>query len=382
LVEGTEKGFTFDHMDDTEAATSDFVSGFCDLRTTNPSSARVEARSAGPATGIDKGRRQLRLLAVCTAVLVLCFAQPLLGLVRLAVHNDLYSHVLLIPLVSAYLVWVSGKEKRESRKQKVAGADTKVGEAAEGTFADGRGATRHVTASSSVSTSSRIPATLAVLPLAGGVISIVGYFVAVHLGLTMTPVDSLAWTIFSLFLFFVAACCFCLERQTLRAAAFPIGFLIFCVPFPVVVQDAIEAFLQHTSADAAALLFWLVGTPFLRRDLAFDLPGFGLQVAPECSGIRSTLVLFVSSLVAGQLFLRSGWRRALFALAVIPLGVLRNGFRIVVLGELCVHVDPAFIDSPLHHRGGPIFFVISMVPFLMLLWWLRKTQGGRHTGIE
>jgi exosortase/archaeosortase family protein len=101
-------------------------------------------------------------------------------------------------------------------------------------------------------------------------------------------------------------------------------------------------------------------------------------VAPECSGIRSSFVLFITSLVAGQLFLRSSWKRALFALAVIPLGILRNAFRIVVIGELCVHVDPGFIDSPIHHRGGPVFFAISLIPFLLLLYYLRKTDVRKH----
>jgi exosortase/archaeosortase family protein len=101
-------------------------------------------------------------------------------------------------------------------------------------------------------------------------------------------------------------------------------------------------------------------------------------VAPECSGIRSSLVLFITSLVAGQLFLRSPWKRALFAIVVIPLGIVRNALRIVTIGELCVHVDPAFIDSPIHRRGGPVFFVISMVPFLLLLYYLRKTDAHKH----
>ena len=97
-------------------------------------------------------------------------------------------------------------------------------------------------------------------------------------------------------------------------------------------------------------------------------------MAPECSGIRSTLVLVISSLVAGQLFLRSPWKRLLFAVIVIPLGIFRNALRIVILGELCIHVDPGFIDSPLHRRGGPVFFLISLIPFLLLLYYLRKTD--------
>jgi exosortase C (VPDSG-CTERM-specific) len=279
-------------------------------------------------------RRQFRLLAICTVVLAACFAAPLSALVRFALHNDLYSHILLIPFVSVYLAWLKKNE-----------------------FLHGSEPDRK----------------LALLPLAAGLLSSLG-FLALHTRLQLAPTDSLAWNTFSFLLLFIGACFLSLGWQTLRALAFPIGFLIFLVPFPVIVRDAIEWFLQHRSADAAELLFGIVGTPLLRQGVAFQLPGFSLAVAPECSGIRSTLVLFITSLVAGQLFLRSPWKRALFALAVIPLGIFRNAFRIVTIGELCIHVDPGFIDSPIHHRGGPVFFVISMVPFILLLYYLRKTD--------
>jgi exosortase C (VPDSG-CTERM-specific) len=289
---------------------------------------------APPATLSPLLRRQFRLLAVCTVVLAACFTAPLFALVRFALHSELYSHILLIPFVSVYLAWLRKNEFLHDSEP-----DRK----------------------------------LALLPLAAGLLSSLG-FLALHSRLHLAPVDSLAWNVFSFFLLFVGAGFLCLGRQTLRALAFPIGFLIFLVPFPVIIRDAIESFLQHRSADAAELLFGLAGTPLLRQGVAFQLPGFSLAVAPECSGIRSTLVLFITSLVAGQLFLRSPWKRALFGLVVIPLGIFRNALRIVTIGELCVHVDPGFIDSPIHHRGGPVFFAISMIPFLLLLYYLRRTD--------
>jgi hypothetical protein len=45
-----------------------------------------------------------------------------------------------------------------------------------------------------------------------------------------------------------------------------------------------------------------------------------------------------------------------------------------VLGELCVHVNPGMIDSPIHHHGGPLFFILSLGPFFLLLYYLRKTE--------
>lgn len=65
-----------------------------------------------------------------------------------------------------------------------------------------------------------------------------------------------------------------------------------------------------------------------------------MEVAPQCSGIRSSLVLFITSLIGGYLFLRSPWRRFALAAFVLPLALLRNGFRVFVLGQLCVQVGP------------------------------------------
>jgi exosortase/archaeosortase family protein len=65
---------------------------------------------------------------------------------------------------------------------------------------------------------------------------------------------------------------------------------------------------------------------------------------------------------------------------VIPLAFLRNGFRVFVLGELCVHLGPQMIDTPIHHHGGPIFFVLSLIPFSLLLYFLMKSDRPKVSG--
>ena len=64
----------------------------------------------------------------------------------------------------------------------------------------------------------------------------------------------------------------------------------------------------------------------------------------------------------------------MLALAVIPLGIVRNGFRIYTIAMLCVHIDPEMINSPLHRRGGPVFFALSLLPFFALLFLLQKSE--------
>jgi len=161
-------------------------------------------------------------------------------------------------------------------------------------------------------------------------------------------------------------------RGWMRAAAFPLAYLIFMVPMPDAMAEAIETALISASAEVANLLFHISGTPFLRAGLIFQLPNITIEVAQECSGIRSSWVLFMTSILAANLFLKTRWRRFALVAFVIPLGILRNGFRILVIGLLCVNIGPQMIHSLIHRRGGPVFFVLSLIPFFLVLWLLRK----------
>jgi exosortase/archaeosortase family protein len=107
------------------------------------------------------------------------------------------------------------------------------------------------------------------------------------------------------------------------------------------------------------------------------LPNIVIEVAQECSGIRSSWVLLITSLLAADLFLKSTWRRALLVCFVIPLAIVRNGFRIAVIGLLCFHFGPQMIHSIIHRRGGPLFFALSLIPLFILLWWLRRGEAVR-----
>jgi len=166
----------------------------------------------------------------------------------------------------------------------------------------------------------------------------------------------------------------------MRAAAFPLTYLIFMVPMPDAMADALETASKYASAEVANVLFHFSGTPFLRDGLIFQLPNITIEVAQECSGIRSSWVLLMTSILAANMFLKTPWRRFALITLVIPLAILRNAFRILVIGLLCVNVGPQMINSLIHRRGGPLFFMLSLIPFFVLLWWLRRGDvRTRHT---
>lgn len=163
-----------------------------------------------------------------------------------------------------------------------------------------------------------------------------------------------------------------------RASLFPLSFLLFAIPIPTVVLDATVAVLQRSSADTAHVVFLLTGTPVYREGFVFGLPGLTIEIAPQCSGIRSGIAMLMTSLLGGYLMLSSWWKRAAMVGAALPLLVLKNAIRIDTLSLLSIHVNPAIIEGRLHHEGGVVFFALGLLmlyPVLLLL--IKSERNGR-----
>ena len=288
--------------------------------------------SASPVK-INKSRLAVFILAV--ALLALLFLSPLHQLLRLACNDQLYTEVPLVPVLCIYLIWLRRDKMPVSFEPAYKSS---------------------------------------VILLCAGLLTFGCYWLFGRQAVPQTE-NYLAWNISSFVLIFAGICCIFPGGPFMRAFACPVALLAFAVPFPTGLRQWIETLLQHGSAVFAGLFFWLDGAPVVQDGLTFHLPDIVIQVAPECSGIHSTVVLTIVSIAGSWLYLRSPWSRMALVLAVIPLALIRNGFRIFVIGHLCISYGPQMIDSPIHHRGGPLFFAFSLLPFFLLLFLLRKLEG-------
>jgi exosortase C (VPDSG-CTERM-specific) len=265
-----------------------------------------------------------------------CFG-PLVELTCYALKEEIHSHILLIPLISIYLASLKRNSLPRDRGDSVTGA------------------------------------------VAGALIFLVAA-AAVFIGPTLTGAapwsrnDTMAQTATCFALLLVAGGFMFLGVSWMRLLAFPFALLVFMVPLPDMVVVTLENMLMHASAWLSHVLFQWTGTPVFRNGQVMELPGQTLEVARNCSGIRSSLVLFITSLIASYLFLSSSWHRALLVAMVIPLGILRNAIRILVIGLLCVHYGAPMIDSWVHRRGGALFFAVSLVPLFLAAAWFRHRE--------
>jgi exosortase len=256
-------------------------------------------------------------------------------------ENQDLSHILLIPIVSAVLIY--------SNKENI--------------FRDPR--------------ASILPA--ATVFAASAVLAALGWAYGVQLAETdylafMTAALVAAW--FGGFLLIYGSLAF-------KAALFPLFFLALAIPIPHQLLNGLMRFLQKGSADLVAVLFTLTGTPFYRNDMVFTMPSVAIEVAQACSGIRSTLGMFIVTLVAAHLLLRSNWRRAALLVAVVPISLFKNAVRIVTLTFLAVHYDMSFLTGDLHREGGILFMLgglCLMYPILSFL--LRSEIKNLDSGVR
>lgn len=193
----------------------------------------------------------------------------------------------------------------------------------------------------------------------------------------ITPDLQLSLDMLALVIWWIGSFVFSFGTRASRSALFPLLSLFWIVPLPSFALDEIIKFLQQGSALAARVLFEMAGVPVAQNALILSIPGLGVEVAKECSSIRSSLMLLVTTMVLAQLFLKSLLHKALVIVVAIPLAIAKNGLRIFMIAMLATRVDPGFLTGRLHHQGGIVFFTISLLIIFVLLRILRHREEGR-----
>jgi len=272
------------------------------------------------------------LFLLFSAVMVVLFFGPLRELVRLSFKSELYSHIILVPFISGYFLY--GRRK---------------------------------------SLLSEVRASVA-LGTAIAVFGIILYFIGMDQGEKLGPNDCLSLLIFSGVTSWIGGFILFYGTGSFKAAAFPLLFLFFLTPIPTALIEIFILVLQVASTEVTHLFFKVTGVPVLREGFTFHLPGLSIEVAKQCSGIRSSIALVITSIIAGQLFLRSNWKRLALILSIFPITVFKNGLRIVSLSLLGAYVDPRILGSELHKSGGIPFFFVALLLLAPVLWYLVKSE--------
>ncbi|MDC8830324.1 exosortase A [Alteromonas gilva] len=248
------------------------------------------------------------LAGALTLVWLFVYYDTLKHMVSVWSYSETYKHCFLVPLISAYLIY----EKRHQL-----------------TFAVIR------------------PTAWLFAPiLAVQVFFVVAEQLAINLFMHGAAVAT--------FILFVWAL---IGTSAARIIAFPLGYLLFAVPF----GEELVPWLQEVTANLSVGLLDVLNIPVYREGLYIYLPNGAFHVAEACAGVRFLIGTFTIGVLFAHLNYSKYWKQFTFIAVCAVLPVIANGFRAFGIMVIGYYSDMKYATGADHLVYGWFFFAFILI---------------------
>ncbi len=268
------------------------------------------------------------LLAIVVVAAIVPFARVLAGLYNIWNLKPEYSHGIIIPVLSAFLIWRQRAQLRE-------------------------------------------------LPFAGSWWGLV--LIAVGLALrsvgALTTMQTLEHYAFLLVLYGLVLTL--VGPAVFRRLWMPLLILIFALPLPSFFDNALSLQLQLLSSQLGVWVIRAVGISVLLEGNVIDLGNYQLEVAEACSGLRYLFPLMTLAFIVSYLYRGPLWKRVAVFASSIPITVAMNSLRIGFIGITVDRWGPGMAEGALHDFEGWLVFMLSTSALLLTAFGLSKIGRSR-----
>ncbi|MHB1140959.1 MAG: VPLPA-CTERM-specific exosortase XrtD [Sulfuricaulis sp.] len=265
--------------------------------------------------------------SVLTALFVVVLYPHGLGLmVDKWFETEEYSHGIMIPFVSAFLIW---QKKNILERIPFSGSWAGAGVVLVG----------------------------AILILLGNISTLT---IFIHYGFVIT--------LGGLFLAYMG-------WRGLKEILVPLFLLFLAIPLPGVISQDISQTLQLISSSLGVWVIRLFNISVYLEGNVIDLGTYKLQVVEACSGLRYLFPLMTLGLIAAYFYKVAFWKRVFVFLSSIPITIVMNSFRIGVIGVLVEYWGQSMAEGFLHDFEGWVVFMACTGVLVLEMWVLAKIGG-------
>ncbi|MBI3540038.1 MAG: exosortase/archaeosortase family protein [Candidatus Eisenbacteria bacterium] len=292
------------------------------------------SRAVPLAAAADRGGAALRriaALAVVAILLVAVYHRAAATLWNVWTTNDDYSHGPLVPLVATAMAWTS--------RARLAGLPSRT---------DARGLALVALACA-----------LQIVGMRADVFALQGYSLVVM-------ASGLVWTF--------------LGAAWLRALAFPLGYLVFMLPFPPIVMNGLAYALKEITVRISTRAAEALGVQLQQSGMTLYLASGVLRVENPCSGLRSLLALLATATAFARFQPGALWRRAALLAAGIPIAVLGNAVRLTLLILIGHYAGVAKATGWVHDASGYVLFAAALAALFAMRRLLTPRGGAGAVG--
>ncbi|MCC6534647.1 MAG: exosortase B [Burkholderiales bacterium] len=151
-------------------------------------------------------------------------------------------------------------------------------------------------------------------------------------------------------------------RAAARQMWFPLFFLLFMVPLPGMLVEALTGPLKHYVSLIAEHVLYALGYPIARSGVVITIGPYQLLVADACSGLHSIFTLTAMGLLYIYLMGHQSWlRNAILMACILPIAFLSNVVRVMALVLITYHFGDEAGQGFLHDLSGIVLFVVGLL---------------------
>jgi exosortase len=145
-----------------------------------------------------------------------------------------------------------------------------------------------------------------------------------------------------------------------------IGFLVFMLPLPFVVETWLSDPLQVFATQASTYVLQTLGFPALSQGNIIILNDSKIGVEEACNGLGMLDVFLAASTAWAFMMKRPLWEKGLVMVSGVPIALIANVMRITATGVLCEWAGSHFAITVFHDWWGWL-----MMPLALALLWLE-----------
>jgi exosortase B len=152
----------------------------------------------------------------------------------------------------------------------------------------------------------------------------------------------------------------------LRSFWFPIAFIVFMIPLPGSVVDALTGPLkQYVSISVENILYYF-NYPIARNGVILSIGYYQLLVADACSGLNSMFSLSALGFLYLYMMQYRNWlRNGLILASILPIAFAANVVRVIILTLVTYHWGDEAGQGFIHGFAGIVLFIAALLSFML-----------------
>lgn len=153
----------------------------------------------------------------------------------------------------------------------------------------------------------------------------------------------------------------------IRQAWFPLLYLIFMIPLPGPLIDALTGPLKNWISVIAENVLYTLGYPIARVGVVLSIGQYQLLVADACSGLHSMFSLSALGVLFMYMVSRKSWlHNGIMLASILPIAFVANIIRVMVLVLVTYHFGDEAGQGFLHGTAGMVLLIVALIGLFVL----------------